>query len=86
MEKKGPVVVLTSKIIYNTGKFIVNVYEPLGLLFLNGKKKAKEEFFFFFASAYQGWIKDGTREPKFSTDYSSFLRLQNIFLFSPAMS
>lgn len=48
MRRKGPVVVLTSKIVYNTGKFIVNVYEPPGLLFLNGKKKAKEEFFFFF--------------------------------------
>lgn len=51
---------LTSKIVYNTGKFTMNVYEPSGLLFLNGKKKAKGEFFFFFLGLPgldQGWHK-----------------------------
>lgn len=52
--------VLTSKTMYNTGKFIENVHEPSGLLFLNGKKKAKEEFFFFslcLPGLDQGWHK-----------------------------
>lgn len=51
--------VLTSKIVYNTGKFIVNVYEAPGLLFLNGKKKAKEDFSFSLGlpGLDQGWHK-----------------------------
>lgn len=60
MRRKGLVVVLTSKTMYNTGKFIENVHEPSGLLFLNGKKKAKEEFFFFslcLPGLDQGWHK-----------------------------
>lgn len=38
--------VLTSKIVFNIGKFTVNVNEHPGLLFLNEKKRAKEDLFF----------------------------------------
>lgn len=45
MRRKSPVVVLTSKIVFNTRKFTVNVNDHPELLFLNGKKRAKEDFF-----------------------------------------
>lgn len=60
MGGKGPVVVLTSKIVYNTGKFIVNMYViiPRNYWFQMGRKRQRKIFFLLgLPGLDQGWHK-----------------------------
>lgn len=45
---------LTSKIMFNIGKFTVNVNGHPGLLFLKGKKRTKEDSFFLRTRCKKG--------------------------------